>query len=180
MSQHPDATVTLEGIKRQAKRIKRAEQVQHATALDRAAAEAGYSNYAHAHRALSSAPRATPAPPLFKAPSFDTSTLGKLPSMSSDILAALSRIAERKGNPGRNGEMSFTASELQAELRSMKPAADHKRLAAAIKPDNVGRVISMLRGHPTWANLPLSVLYKAKTTDEVEEILVEHAAAPSP
>lgn len=180
MSQHPDAPVTLESIKRQAKRIKRAEQVQHATALDRAAAEAGYSNYAHAHRALSSAPRATPAPPLFKTPSLDTSALGTLPLMSSDILAALSRIAERNGNPGRNGEMSFLTSELQAELRSIKPAAGHKQLAVAIKPDNVRRVISILRGHPTWANVPLSVLYKAKTADEVEEILVERAAAPSP
>ncbi|MDH4874416.1 hypothetical protein [Pseudomonas sp. BN515] len=48
---HP---TTLVGIKRLAKTIKKAKGILHAQALDEAAKQAGYQNFRHAQRALSS------------------------------------------------------------------------------------------------------------------------------
>lgn len=47
---------TIEGIKRYAKAIKKAQGIQHAKALDAASQAAGFDNYQHALRALSVAP----------------------------------------------------------------------------------------------------------------------------
>jgi hypothetical protein len=44
--------ITIDGLKRNAKRIKKAEGLQHARALDKAAQEAGFRNFAHARRQL--------------------------------------------------------------------------------------------------------------------------------
>lgn len=44
--------ITIDRLKRAAKRIKKAEGIQHSKALDRAAQEAGYSNFVHARRQL--------------------------------------------------------------------------------------------------------------------------------
>ena len=43
---------TLEGIKKLAKKIKKAHGVQHAQALEQAATISGYQNYAEARRKL--------------------------------------------------------------------------------------------------------------------------------
>lgn len=43
---------TLEGIKSLAKQIKKAFHIPHHDALDQASRQAGYDNYAHAHRKL--------------------------------------------------------------------------------------------------------------------------------
>jgi hypothetical protein len=44
---------TLEGIKRLATHLKKAQSIQHAVALDKAAKQAGYENYRHAFKELS-------------------------------------------------------------------------------------------------------------------------------
>jgi hypothetical protein len=59
-TERPTPPSTLDGVKRLAKRIKKAEGIQHAHALDKAAQQAGYRNFAHARRQL--ALRAIPKP----------------------------------------------------------------------------------------------------------------------
>lgn len=54
----PRKITTIDGLKRRAKRIKKAEGIQHSKALDKAAQEAGFSNFVHARRQL--AARAAP------------------------------------------------------------------------------------------------------------------------
>jgi len=46
---------TLDGIKRLARSFKKAEEMRHSAALDRAAVQAGFENYQHANRQLKSA-----------------------------------------------------------------------------------------------------------------------------
>lgn len=48
----PKPRITIDGLKRNAKRIKKTYGIQHARALDRAAQEAGFQNFAHARRQL--------------------------------------------------------------------------------------------------------------------------------
>jgi hypothetical protein len=45
-------TITIDGIKKQAKKIKKAEIVAHSHALNLAAQRNGYQNFAHAHDVL--------------------------------------------------------------------------------------------------------------------------------
>ncbi|NEI50495.1 hypothetical protein GR217_22690 [Rhizobium leguminosarum] len=56
---------SVEGIKRLAKTISKQENVVHAAALDTAATRAGFANYIHAYRALSSSTKGVRAAPLF-------------------------------------------------------------------------------------------------------------------
>jgi hypothetical protein len=56
MSNGPLPTPSLEGIKRQAQRIRRQAHVPHHEALNRAARAAGFENFAHARSRLPSAP----------------------------------------------------------------------------------------------------------------------------
>lgn len=54
------APSTLEGIKRTAKRIKKAEGITHTQALEKAAKLAGYQNYRHALNTLNKSSGNTP------------------------------------------------------------------------------------------------------------------------
>jgi hypothetical protein len=56
---HPFESPTLTHIKRRAKSLKKSLHIQHSAALDRAAAESGYHNFADAHRSIT-----TPPPPV--------------------------------------------------------------------------------------------------------------------
>lgn len=124
MTTKPESKLELEDIKRQAKRIKKAEQITHTAALERAAVEAGYTNYQHARRALLDvepqrrAQVRSALSSFFKIQPLHLQQRLAKPSEiepSREVMMAIVRIAERK-RVDREGFLRFSMSDLAHEM----------------------------------------------------------------